>query len=220
VSIGQIDEGAMNKSVVVVEDNKELRKHLVELLDTAPDIQCVGAFATGEEALKAIPVLNPDVVLMDIKLPGMSGIRCVAELKKTLPKLRIIMVTIYEDSERIFKALKAGAVGYLLKSSHSKQILEAVSDAYGGGAPLSSHIASKVVEHFHAIGVSNEETKNLSAREEQVLDLLCSGYVYKEIADKLHIKVTTVRYYVQNACLKLHVRTRIEAVVKHQSQST
>jgi DNA-binding NarL/FixJ family response regulator len=210
----------MNKSVVIVEDNKELRKHLVELLDTAPDIQCIGAFATGEEALRQIPMLNPDVVLMDIKLPGMSGIRCVAELKKTLPKLRIIMVTIYEDSERIFKALKAGAMGYLLKSSRSQQILEAVRDACGGGAPLSSHIASKLVEHFHAIGPSTEETKNLSVREEQVLNLLCSGYVYKEIADKLEIKVTTVRYYVQNACLKLHVRTRIEAVVKHQAQST
>ncbi len=208
----------MNKSVVIVEDNKELKKQLVELLGTAPDIQCVGAFTTGEEALKQIPSLNPDVVLMDIKLPGMSGIRCVTELKKVLPKLRIIMVTIYEDSERIFRALKAGANGYLLKSSHSQQIIEAVRDVSGGGAPMSSHIASKVVEHFHLVGPSTEETNNLSAREEQVLNLLCSGYVYKEIADKMNIKVTTVRYYVQHACLKLHVRTRIEAIVKHQAQ--
>jgi len=210
----------MNKSVVIVEDNKDLLQQLVELLGTASDIKCVGAFATGEEALKKIPKLAPDVVLMDIKLPGMSGIQCVAELKKMLPKLRIIMVTVYEDSERIFKALKAGAIGYLLKSSHSQQILDAVRDAAGGGAPMSSHIASKVVEHFHLVGSSNEKTKKLSAREEQVLNLLCGGYVYKEIADKMNIKVTTVRYFVQNACLKLHVRTRIEAVVKHQAQTT
>jgi DNA-binding NarL/FixJ family response regulator len=208
----------MNK-VVIVEDNKELRSQLVELLGTASDIKCVGAFATGEQALRQIPGLDPDIVLMDIKLPGMSGIRCVAELKKILPKLRIIMVTIYEDSERIFKALKAGANGYLLKSSHSQQILEAVRDAGGGGAPMSSHIASKVVEHFHLIGPSTKDIKKLSLREEQVLDLLCSGYVYKEIADKMNIKVTTVRYYVQNACRKLHVSTRIEAVIKHQGQS-
>src|SRR5882757_2087736 len=135
----------MNKSVVIVEDNKDLLQQLVELLGTASDIKCVGAFATGEEALKKIPKLMPDVVLMDIKLPGMSGIQCVAELKKILPQLRIIMVTIYEDSERIFKALKAGANGYLLKSSHSQQIIDAVRDAAGGGAPMSSHIASKVV---------------------------------------------------------------------------
>lgn len=208
----------MNK-VVIVEDNKELRSQLVELLGTAPDIKCVGAFATGEQALRQIPGLDPDIVLMDIKLPGMSGIRCVAELKKVLPKLRIIMVTIYEDSERIFRALKAGANGYLLKSSRSQQILEAVRDAGGGGAPMSSHIASKVVEHFHLIGPSTEDIKNLSLREEQVLDLLCSGHVYKEIADKMNIKATTVRYYVQNACRKLHVSTRMEAVIKHQTHS-
>ena len=209
----------MNKSVVVVEDNEELRNQLLELLNSSTDIRCVGAFVTGEEALKKIPALKPDIVLMDIKLPGMSGIRCVIELIKIQPKIRIIMVTIYEDSERIFKALKAGAVGYLLKSSHSRQILEAVRDAHAGGAPMSSHIASKVVEYFHTIGPSDEETKNLSAREEEVLNLLCAGYIYKEVADKMQIKVTTVRYYVQNACQKLHVRTRIEAVAKHHARS-
>jgi DNA-binding NarL/FixJ family response regulator len=209
----------MNKSVVVVEDDRQLREQLLELLGTAPDIQCLGAFASGEEALKEIPALKPNVVLMDIQLPRMSGIRCVAELKKTLPELRVIMVTIYEDSERIFKALKAGANGYLLKSSHALQILEAVRDAHGGGAPMSSHIASKVVEHFHSIGPLPEEDTNLSPREEQVLSLLSSGFIYKEIADKMNIKVTTVRYFVQNVCQKLHVRNRLEAVAKYQSKT-
>jgi len=210
----------MNKSVVVVEDDRQLREQLLELLGTAPDIQCVGAFASGEEALKEIPALKPSVVLMDIQLPRMSGIRCVAELKKIFPELRVIMVTVYEDSDRIFKALKAGANGYLLKSSHALQILEAVRDAHGGGAPMSSHIASKVVEHFHAIGPLPEEDTNLTPREEQVMSLLSSGFIYKEIADKMNIKVTTVRYFVQNVCQKLHVRNRLEAVAKYQAKTS
>ena len=207
-----------NKSVVVVEDDKELRKQLVELLGTASDIRCAGAFASGEEALKHIPDLKPSVVLMDIQLPRMSGIRCVAELKKLMPDLLVIMVTIYEDSDRIFKALKAGANGYLLKSSHALDILEAVRDAHGGGAPMSSNIASKVVEHFHNQGPSPEEETNISPREEQVLNLLCAGFLYKEIADKMNIKVTTVRYFVQNVCQKLHVRNRVEAVARHRAK--
>ena len=127
------------------------------------------------------------------------------------------MVTIYEDSDRIFKSLKAGANGYLVKSCAPQQILEAVRDAFGGGAPMSSHIASKVIEHFHMIGPAPEETVNLSARETQVLDLLAAGFIYKEISDKLNIKVTTVRTYVENICQKLHVRNRVEAVARHQS---
>ena len=210
---------SLNKLVVVVEDDRELRKQLVELLGTASDIRCVGAFASGEEALKEIPGLKPNVVLMDIQLPRMSGIRCVTELKKLIPELRVIMVTVYEDSDRIFKALKAGANGYLLKSSHALHILEAVRDAHGGGAPMSSNIASKVVEHFHNLGPSPEEETNLSPREEQALNLLCSGFIYKEIADKMNIKVTTVRYFVQNICRKLHVRNRLEAVAKHRAKS-
>jgi DNA-binding NarL/FixJ family response regulator len=203
----------------VVEDDVELRKQLVELLGTAPDIRCIGAFASGEEALKEIPLLKPNVVLMDIQLPRMSGIRCVIELKKLIPELRVIMVSIYEDSDRIFKALKAGANGYLIKSSHALQILEAVRDVDGGGAPMSSHIANKVVEHFHVIGPSPEAEVNLSPREEQVLNLLCSGFLYKEIADKMNIKVSTVRYFVENVCRKLHVRNRVEAVARHRAKS-
>jgi len=208
----------MKKSVVVVEDDKGLREQLQEILRMAPDIKCLAAFASGEEALKKIPLLDPDVVLMDIRLPGMSGIQCVAELKKIDATLQIIMVTIYEDSERIFRALKAGANGYLVKSSPPSQLLDSVRDAFAGGAPMSSHIARKVVQHFHLLGPTPLEEENLSPREHQVLVLLASGLIYKEIGDQLDIGVETVRTYVKNICQKMHVRNRLEAVAKHRSE--
>jgi len=205
----------MNKHVAVVEDNQGLREQLVQILNSAPDIRCVGAFASGEEALKEIPARNPDVVLMDIKLPGMSGIQCVAELKSIMPALQVIMVTVYEDSESLFRALKAGANGYLVKSSPPEQLLEAVRDVYAGGSPMSSPIARKVVQHFHVLGPSSAEAENLSPREQQVLALLASGFIYKEIGDKLKIGVETVRTHVKSICQKMHVRNRLEAVAKH-----
>jgi len=205
----------MNKHVAVVEDNQGLREQLVQILNSAPDIRCVGAFASGEEALKEIPARNPDVVLMDIKLPGMSGIQCVAELKSIMPALQVIMVTVYEDSESLFRALKAGANGYLVKSSPPEQLLEAVRDVYAGGSPMSSPIARKVVQYFHVLGPSSAEAENLSPREQQVLALLASGFIYKEIGDKLKIGVETVRTHVKSICQKMHVRNRLEAVAKH-----
>jgi DNA-binding NarL/FixJ family response regulator len=208
----------MKKSVVVVEDDRGLREQLVQILETAPDIICLGAFPSAEEALPKILRKRPDVVLMDIKLPGMSGIQCVAEIKKTAPAMQILMVTIYEDSERIFRALKAGASGYLVKSSPPEQLLESIRDVYKGGAPMSSHIARKVVRHFNLIGISPTETENLSNREREVLDLLSQGYIYKEIGDKLNIGMETVRTYVKNICYKIHVRSRLEAVAKHRSE--
>ena len=162
----------MRKTVIVVEDDRGLRDQLTQILENAPDIECLGAFPSAEEALPPILEKNPDVVLMDIKLPGMSGIQCVSEIKKARANMQIIMVTVYEDSERIFRALKAGANGYLVKSSPPEQLLEAIRDAYKGGAPMSSHIARKVVQHFHLLGPSPTETENLSPRERQVLDLL------------------------------------------------
>jgi DNA-binding NarL/FixJ family response regulator len=202
----------------VVEDNQVLRQQLVQILDSAPDISCVGAFTSGEEAIKEIPARNPDVVLMDIKLPGMSGIQCVAELKAMMPALQVIMVTVYEDSESLFRALKAGANGYLVKSSPPMQMLEAVRDVFAGGSPMSSLIARKVVQHFHLLGPSSAEAENLSPREQQVLALLASGFIYKEIGDKLKIGVETVRTYVKSICQKMHVRNRLEAVAKHHSR--
>jgi DNA-binding NarL/FixJ family response regulator len=208
----------MNKKVAVVEDNRALREQLVQILNSGNDIRCVGAYASAEEALKQLPAVNPDVVLMDIQLPGMSGIECVTHLKTLAPSIQIIMVTIYEDSERLFRALKAGATGYLVKSAPPKLLLEAVRDVYGGGSPMSSHIARKVVQHFQRLGPSPAEAENLSPREQQVLTLLASGFLYKEIGDKLKIGVETVRTYVKSICQKMHVRNRIEAVAKHQSR--
>ena len=207
----------MKKTVAVVEDNPRLRKQLLEILENIKDIECVGAFGSAEEALDAIPSVKPDVVLMDIKLPRMSGIQCVAQLKKILPALQVIMVTVYEDSESIFRALKAGASGYLVKSGPPEQLIEAIRDVFSGGAPMSSHIARKVVHHFHLLGPAAEESNNLSPREQQVLSLLASGYRYKEIGARLNIGVETVRTYVKGICQKMHVRSRIEAVAKRRS---
>jgi len=207
----------MKKTVAVVEDNPRLRKQLLEILEHIKDIECVGAFASAEEALEVIPGVKPDVVLMDIKLPRMSGIQCVAHLKKLMPALQVIMVTVYEDSESIFKALKAGASGYLVKSGPPEQLIEAIRDVFSGGAPMSSHIARKVVQHFHLLGPAVEESNNLSPREQQVLSLLASGYRYKEIGARLNIGVETVRTYVKGICQKMHVSSRIEAVAKSRS---
>jgi DNA-binding NarL/FixJ family response regulator len=209
----------VKKKVVIVEDDRGLREQLGEILQSAPDIQCIGAYASAESALPRILENKPDVVLMDIKLPGMSGITCVAEIKKVLPTMQVIMVTVYEDSERIFRALKSGANGYLVKSSPPEQLLAAIRDVSTGGAPMSSHIASKVVRHFHLIGTSPTESENLSPREREVLDLLASGFIYKEIGDQLKISAETVRTYVKNICQKMHVRSRLEAVARHKSES-
>jgi len=205
----------MIKKVAIVEDDRGLREQLAQILGSARDVRFVGACASGEEALDRIHVLQPDVVLMDIKLPGMSGIECVVHLKRTLPSVQIIMLTVYEDSERIFRALKAGADGYLVKSGPPEVLLEAIDDVQSGGSPISSHIARKVVRHFHVIGPSREESENLSPRELEVLNLLSSGYLYKEISDQLGIGLETVRTYVKNICEKMHVRNRVEAVARH-----
>ena len=209
----------MTKSVAIVEDDRGLREQLMRILCSAPDVKCVGAFASAEEALKKIPSLKPDVVLMDIRLPGMSGIQCVAELKKNEPAIEIIMVTVYEDNDRIFKALKAGASGYIVKSKSSDQLLSAVRDVGTGGAPMSGHIARKVVQHFHLLSPVKSDTENLSPREQEVLALLATGLIYKEIADELGIGLETVRTYVKNICYKLHVRNRLEAAAKHREEN-
>jgi DNA-binding NarL/FixJ family response regulator len=209
----------MQKTVALVEDDRGLRGQLLEVLGTASDIKCLGAFESAEEALKRIPLIKPDVVLMDIQLPGMSGIECAAELRRIMPAINIVMVTVYEDSGRIFKALKAGANGYIIKSRLSEDLLQAIQDVFKGGAPMSIHIARKVVNYFHSTGPAQTADKNLSAREDQVLTLLASGFIYKEIGEKLNISVETVRSHVEHICDKMHVRNRIEAVAKRHSNS-
>jgi DNA-binding NarL/FixJ family response regulator len=205
----------VKKTVVVVEDDRGLREQIVQILETAPDLECLGGYASGEQALPDILSKNPDVVLMDIQLPKMSGIQCVSEIKKVMPNKQIIMVTIYEDSERIFRALKAGANGYLVKSSPPEQLLAAIRDVSAGGAPMSSPIASKVVRYFQLTGSTATESVDLSPREREVLHLLAAGFIYKEIADKLHIGIESVRTYVKKICKKMHVRSGLEAVARY-----
>ncbi len=174
----------------------------------------MGTFGSAEKALEGMVAVHPDVVLMDINLPGMSGIECVARLRKDLPSAHVIMLTVYEDSDRIFQALQAGADGYLVKSSPTEVLLRAIEDVHQGGAPMSSHIARKVVRQFRQAEPSRDEAANLAPREREVLNLLASGFVYKEIADQLGIGTETVKTYVKNICKKLHVRNRLEAVAR------
>jgi DNA-binding NarL/FixJ family response regulator len=203
-----------HKTLVIVEDNRRLRDQIVKIISASPDIRCVAALPSAEEALEQIPRYKPDVVLMDIQLPVLSGIECVAQLKRTMPDLYIIMVTVHEDSDRIFDALRAGANGYLVKSDPPDQLLEAIRNVHGGGAPMSSQIARKVVNFFHARPPANSEKTVLTVREQQVLALLAEGLLYKEIGDKLDISMETVRSHVRNICQKMHVRNRVEAVAK------
>ncbi len=207
----------MIKKVAIVEDDRGLREQLARILGAARDVRFVGACASGEEALDRIHLLQPDVVLMDIKLPGMSG---VTQLKRSLPSLQILMLTVYEDSERLFRALKAGADGYLVKSSPPEGLLAAIDDVRRGGSPMSSHIARKVVRHFHHVGPSPEESENLSPRELEVLNRLSSGSIYKEISDQRGLGIETMRTYVKNIGEKMHVRNRVEAVAQHGGEAT
>jgi DNA-binding NarL/FixJ family response regulator len=213
-TISQPKNNSKLRRVAIVEDDGGLRDQLQRILKTAPGVCCVGAFGSGEKALEGMIVAQPDVILMDINLPGMSGIECVARLRKELPTTHFIMLTVYEDSERIFQALQAGADGYLVKSSPTDVLLRAIEDVHQGGAPMSSHIARKVVQQFRQPSPAKDETEGLAPREREVLTLLASGFVYKEIADQLGIGTETVKTYVKNICKKLHVRNRLEAVAR------
>ncbi len=204
------------KTVVVVEDDLRLQAHLLKILEV-PDISCLCAVSSAEEALVKIPVFQPDVVLMDINLPGISGIDCIRDLKKKLPRLEVVMLTAYEEEDNIFRALKEGASGYLLKSSTPEDICNAIRDVYSGGAPFSSHIARKVAQYFRTEKSIENENETLTPREKDVLRLLASGYIYKEVADQLDISLETVRTYVKRVCIKLHVRSKVEAIIKYRS---
>jgi DNA-binding NarL/FixJ family response regulator len=201
--------------VAIVEDDRTVRENLGVLIDAAPGYRCVASCLSAEEALKDLPSVAPDVVLMDIHLPRRSGIDCVANLKPLLPKAQIIMLTVEEDSERVFESLKAGATGYLVKHVSPTEILGAIGDVHRGGAPMSSHIARMVVATFRRGEAAGPDALPLSTREEEVLRLLAKGYRSKEIADELGIGVGTVNTHVRHIYEKLHVRSRAEAVAKH-----
>lgn len=200
--------------VALVEDNDAYRQTLARLLSRAPDCQCVGQYATAEAALAQVPALRPDIVLMDINLPGMNGVECVRRLKEQAPQMQIVMLTAYEDTDNIFNALAAGATGYLLKRTSGADLLAALREVMAGGSPMTAHIARKVVQSFQRKPTAPEPAANLSPREQEVLDLLAQGLIYKEIADRLGVSYETVHTYIRRIYEKLQVRTRTEAVAK------
>ena len=207
----------MATTISIVEDNEKLRGTLARVLNRAEGFRCVSQYPSAEDALKELPAAKPDVVLMDINLPGMNGVECVRQLKKVLPAVQIIMLTVYEDTDNIFDALAAGASGYLLKRTTGSELIEAIKDVQRGGSPMTAHIARKVVQSFQK-NAPTQPAENLSEREQQVLDLLSQGLMYKEIADKLQISYETVHTYIRRIYEKLRVRTRTEAVAKFLRQ--
>jgi DNA-binding NarL/FixJ family response regulator len=202
-------------SVAIVEDDAQVRHSLEGIVKRGSDVVCVGAFANAEEALQELPRLKPRVVLMDINLPGMDGVECVRKLSGLLPEMQIVMLTVYDNTDAIFNSLAAGASGYLLKPVSAAQLLAAVKDVYAGGAPMTSNIVRKVVQTFKQPVAAAPETENLSAREQEVLDFLAKGYLYKEIAEQLGISYGTVHTYIERIFKKLHVRSRAQAVAKY-----
>ena len=201
-------------TVSIVEDNDQLRATLASVIGRVEGFCCVSHYANAEEGLQRLPNDRPDVVLMDINLPGMNGVECVRRLKQAAPQILVVMLTVYEDTENIFNALAAGASGYLLKRTKSAELLEAIREVHRGGSPMTTHIARKVVQSFQQTSASSQPTENLSAREQEVLDCLSQGFLYKEIAEKLGISYETVHTYIRRIYEKLQVRTRTEAVAK------
>ncbi len=203
--------------IAIVEDNSNLGSSLRKIVESAngePPMRCLGVWTSGEDALKKIEAFRPQVVLMDINLPGISGIEATSLIKQSLPEIQVVMVTVYRDHDKIFSALKAGASGYLLKRSSPSEIREAIRDVLTGGAPMSAEIARRVVEAFHQPSISTTDEANLSPRETEILELLCEGLANKEIADQLAISIETVRAHLKNVYEKLHVRSRTEAAMK------
>jgi DNA-binding NarL/FixJ family response regulator len=205
--------------VVVVEDEAWLRENLAKEIGGAPGFLCINKYGTAETALRGIPADQPDVVLMDINLPGMDGVECVRRLRVNLPTVSCLMFTVYEESEKIFNSLLAGASGYLLKRSGTAELLDAIQQAHDGGAPMSSSIARKVVNYFNKMGASNSDADALSPREQQVLELLAKGMAYKNIADQLSLSIETIRMNVKHIYTKLHVHSRGEAAAKYLQKS-
>lgn len=211
----------MKIPVIVVEDDSRLREGIKEMIDSDPECDCVGAFGSGEEAVEKAPALSPRVAVMDINLPGMDGIECVGHLAAKLPELQIVMLTVYQDTDNLFRALAAGAHGYLLKPARARDLLAAIKDIHRGGAPMTSALARKVVDAFcnqaaqkPAPAAPETDDSDLAPREREVLDLLAQGFSYKEIADKINLGFATVHTYVLRIYKKLHVRSKNAAVAR------
>jgi DNA-binding NarL/FixJ family response regulator len=204
----------MNISIAIVEDLDEVREGLANFISLNPDFLVTGAFSSAEDALKKIPAIQPDIVIMDINLPGKDGIQCIRELKNETPHTQFMMFTVYENDERVFEALKAGAASYLLKNTGLTQLTEALKELFHGGSPMSASIARKLISHFHNEHLQNNSINTLTQRENEILLLLAKGLLYKEIAEKLSIAVNTVRQHIHKIYEKLHVQNRTEAINK------
>lgn len=207
-------------NVAIVEDDLRVRRTLASIIDRADGCHCAGQYASAEEALREIPPDPPQVVLMDIDLPGMNGVECVRQLVEKTPQIQVLMLTVYKDTDSIFNALAAGAVGYLVKPVRAAQLIEAIHDVYGGGAPMTSGIARKVVQLFQKSRPTTQEVDTLSPREQEVLDYLAQGYLYKEIADRIGISYATIRTHIERIYHKLHVRSRAQAVARYLGHDT
>ena len=201
--------------VSIVEDDDWIRENLATQLGKTKGFICGGCYRNGEEALAQLPKEAPNVILMDINLPKMSGIECVRQLKRLIPSVQILMLTVYEDSEKIFDSLLAGAGGYLLKRTPQAEIFDAITEVHRGNSPMTGHIARKVVQYFNQRGSAETEIEKLSKREKEVLDHLAQGIPYKEIADVLVLSIDTVRMHIKGIYSKLHVHSRGEAVAKY-----
>lgn len=203
-------------TVSIVDDNSGMRESIAALLNGAPGLSCGGAYATGEEAVAGMPGQIPDVALVDMNLPGMNGIECVARLKEKLPGLQVLMLSLYEQNDLVFDSIRVGASGYLLKSTPAAELVQAIEQVHAGGAPMSMQIARKVVDHFRRLQQppAAPDVDGLTTREQEVLELLAKGYYYREIADKLGVTMSTVRAHLHAIYHKLHVRSRTEAVSK------
>jgi DNA-binding NarL/FixJ family response regulator len=206
-------------TVSIVEDDAHTREGLVQLINRTTDFRCVSQHATAEDAVEKAPGFKPNVVLMDINLPGMSGVDAVRKLKMPLPQTQFIMLTVYKDSDAIFNALMAGANGYLLKQTPPKELLTALREVCAGGAPVTSQIARKIIEAFRQTRTPAGEAEGLTTREQEVLELLAQGYLYKEIAEKLQISYRTVSTHLEHIYGKLHVHSRAQAVARHRRQT-
>ena len=202
-------------TVSIVEDHAGTRRSLENLLVEAPGFRLLNAYANGKEALRGMTATPPDVALVDINLPGMSGIECVRKLKTQFPALKVLMLTTYEEGDLIFNSLRAGASGYLLKKMAAAELLPAIEQVHAGGAPMTMQVARKVVEHFHQIHQTAPDMEKLTPREQETLALLAKGFLYKEIGDKLGVTVNTVKRHLHAIYEKLHVQSRTEATAKY-----